>query len=135
MVAAVCDWHEHHEPTRVAIEERRRRDEKQVLAAPCLVEAYAVLTRLPPPYRLSAADALALLDANWSKATVVTLTAAEHWRALRDCQRSGVFGGQTYDALIAACARKAKVGALLTWNLAHFARFQGPLRVVAPSVA
>lgn len=135
MVAAVCGWHEHHEPTRAAIEERRRRSEKLVLASPCVVEVYAVLTRLPPPYRLSGADALALLEANWSKAAVVTLTAAEQWRALRDCTLNGGAGGQTYDALIAACARKAKVDTLLTWNLAHFARFRGPLQVVAPSGA
>ena len=135
MAAAVCGWHEHHEPTRAALEERRRRSEKLVLAAPCLIESYAVLTRLPSPYRLAMADALALLEANWSRAAVVTLSAAEHWHVLRDCRLSGVSGGQAYDALIAACARKAKVDTLLTWNLAHFARFQGPLRVAAPSVA
>ena len=32
----------------------------------------------------------------------------------------GVAGGRTSDALIAACARKAKVATLLTWNAGHF---------------
>ncbi len=39
-----------------------------LLPAPALVEAYAVLTRLPPPHRLSVPDALALLEANFIRA-------------------------------------------------------------------
>jgi len=135
MIAAVCAWHEHHLATWAAVEERRRRSERLVVAVPCLVETYAVLTRLPPPYRLSAADALALIEANWSRAKIITLSAAEHWRVLRECPTTGVSGGQTYDAVIAACARKARVDVLLTWNLAHFVRFRGAVQVMAPSTA
>lgn len=65
MVAAVCDWHEHHERAREEIERRLDRDEVMVTAAPALVEAYAVLTRLPAPHRLSPEDALVLIDISW----------------------------------------------------------------------
>ena len=45
-----------------------------MVAAPALVEAYAVLTRLPPPHRLSPADALALLEADFiHPAKIITL--------------------------------------------------------------
>lgn len=58
MVAAVCTWHEHHDRAAREIEQRLRRGEKMLVAGPALVESYAVLTRLPPPHRLSPVDAL-----------------------------------------------------------------------------
>jgi len=91
-----------------------------------------VLTRLPPPHRLSGHDALVLLESNWGRVNVVTLTAPEYWRLLRECRDDGVSGGQVYDAVIAACARKARAQTLLTWNLDHFHRFRNELTVSAP---
>ena len=53
--------------------ERFAANRRQALA-PALVEAYAVLTRLPPPHRLSPDMALALLENNFLKlATVIAL--------------------------------------------------------------
>jgi predicted nucleic acid-binding protein len=62
MVAALCAWHEHH--TRALAELDRRIDagEHLVVAGPAVVETYAVLTRLPAPYRLSARDAAETLE-------------------------------------------------------------------------
>jgi hypothetical protein len=65
MVAAVCAWHEHHAPAAAELNRRLGCKEPMIVAAPALVEAYAVLTRLPSPHRLSAADALAVLEANF----------------------------------------------------------------------
>ncbi len=80
IVAALCGWHEHHE--RAARELGRRLDsgEALVVAAPALVETYAVLTRLPSPHRLSPADSQALLEANFLSdvAEVVALEAEEY---------------------------------------------------------
>jgi predicted nucleic acid-binding protein len=132
IVAAVCAWHERHDAARTAVELCLRTGNDLVLAAPALVEAYAVLTRLPPPHRLSGRDALALLDANWGETETVSLTAAEYWRLLRECPGAGTTGGQTYDAVIAACARKARAQRLLTLNLEHFARFREDLIISAP---
>ena len=53
MVAAVCSWHEHHQAAIGEIERRLRRRETIIVAAPALVETFAVLTRLPSPHRLS----------------------------------------------------------------------------------
>ena len=49
LVAAVCWWHENHAATAQELARRARPREEMVMAAPALVEAYAVLTRLPPP--------------------------------------------------------------------------------------
>ena len=132
LVAAVCTWHEHHARTRAEIESRSRDHEDIVLASHSLAETYAVLTRLPPPYRLRADDALSLIEMNWGGAPVVHLTASDTWRALREAPRLGIFGGQTYDALIAAAAIKAEASVLLTWNLRNFSQFSGRISIRAP---
>jgi len=132
MVAALCTWHEHHELTKAEIERSLRIKDVLIFAAPSLVETYAVLTRLPLPHRLSIQDALVLLESNWGGAGVVALTPSEYWKLLRDCRDTGIGGGQVYDAVIMACARKARVERLLTWNLEHFTRFDENIIVTAP---
>jgi predicted nucleic acid-binding protein len=82
-----------------------------------------VLTRLPEPHRLRPGDALAVLEANWSQARTVALTAPDYRATLKRCRDAEIGGGAVYDALIAACARKARVAELVTWNVAHFERF------------
>lgn len=123
LVAAVCAWHERHETTRKEIERRRTAGEPLVLAAHSLAEAYSVLTRLPEPHRLRPADALAVIEANWSDTRLVTLTGRDYRRVLRRCRETGIGGGAVYDALIAECARKARAATLLTWDASGFERF------------
>ena len=65
IIASVCAWHEHHAPAAAEIEQRLMANETMVIAAHAAAEAYAVLTRLPPPHRLSPEDALALIEGNF----------------------------------------------------------------------
>lgn len=106
-----------------------------IVAAPALVEAYSVLTRLPAPHRLAPANALSLLDANFIRGgRCVVLNAAHYCSLLRDAPEDGVAGGRVYDAVIARCARQARVRTLLTFNASHFAPFAGPeLTIVVPA--
>jgi predicted nucleic acid-binding protein len=131
LVAAACDWHAHHQVTVEDIE--RRLDEKNrfITAAPALIEAYSVLTRLPPAFRLSPADAAHILDASWGRTDSVALTAAEYWALLREESSRGIGGGPAYDAVIARCARKTKADEILTWNVVHFAPFTGDGLIVS----
>jgi len=135
MIAAVCSWHEHHLRAVEAIEGRRSRRERMVVAAATLVEMYSVLTRLPPPHRLAPEVALTLVDANFVRGVKCVALDAEAYRALlREAPGGGVAGGRTYDAVIARCARQARVRTLLTFNTSHFAPFAGPdLAIVAPA--
>jgi predicted nucleic acid-binding protein len=95
-----------------------------VLAAPTLGEAYSVLTRSPGFVRFSPADALQLLRANFvERAEIVALTADEYWATICRAPSEQVQGGRVYDRLIAACAARAGVSALLTFNADHFAPF------------
>jgi predicted nucleic acid-binding protein len=123
LVAAVCSWHGHHEATRREIERRYAAGETPVLSAHSLAEAFSVLTRLPEPHRLSPEDALALIEANWRETRLVALTALDYRVTLRRCRDASLGGGAVYDALIAACARKARVSTLVTWDVADFERF------------
>jgi len=130
LVAAALPQHEHHAVTLADLSRRRADRHVFVISAHALAEAYAVLTRLPPPHRVSPADALAVLDRNWASLEIVALTGAECWRVLREHAASGVGGGRIYDGQIAACARKAKADEILTWNVRHFDRAAVP--AVAP---
>ena len=98
--------------------------------------AYAVLTRLPAPHRLSPSDALALLDANFLGRTRVVALDGDGYRALlRRAGKEGIVGGRTYDAVIAQCALKAKAATLLAFNAKHFADLEAAgVRVVVPAV-
>jgi hypothetical protein len=101
------------------------------MAAPAILEAFAVLTRLPPPHRLAAADAAAVLDRNWGQAETIALTAAEMWKLVRQFGAAGTSGGRAYDEAIAACAKKGKADEILTWNVRHFSGASG-IMAVAP---
>jgi predicted nucleic acid-binding protein len=132
LVAAVCSWHEHHAVTAEELARRSRSREEMVMAAPAVIEAYAVLTRLPPPYRLRPQDALAILVGSWAKVEVVAMTGQETWPFLEALPGSGIAGGSSYDALIAACARKAKADVILTWNVRDFERVAEGIDVASP---
>lgn len=127
LVAAVCSWHVDHEAARAEIERRLDRAEPMFVAAPAAVEAYAVLTRLPPPHRLAPGDALALLDANFLRqGQLVALDARAYRDLLRQAPKDGLAGGRVYDAVIATCALRVRPVTLLTFNAADFDVFARP---------
>lgn len=121
LVAAVCEWHERHQSTAAELNRRLARGERLLLAGPAVVESYAVLTRLPPPHRLSARDARDVLEGSFlHQGTLVTLDADDYRAQLRDWPDRDVVGGQAYDAVILACAVKGRADVLLTLNARHF---------------
>jgi predicted nucleic acid-binding protein len=134
ILAALCSWHVHHESAAREIQERLARAHAMVLGAPSLVEAYAVLTRFPPPHRLGPADALLLLETSFiSAGTVVALDPGDYTRLLREAAHDGVAGGRIYDAVIAACAERSNGVTLLTFNVSDFESLARPgLEVVTP---
>jgi predicted nucleic acid-binding protein len=133
MIAAVCSWHEHHEIAANEIENRLAGRAKMIVAAPPLVEADAVLTRLPPPHRLSPQTAFTLLENNFLKlATVVALSAKSYETLLLGAPKNNLAGGRTYDAVIGACAVQGKASTLLTFNAADFMALGQNFEVVVP---
>ena len=134
MVAAVCRWHEHHEAAAVEIERRLDRGERIATPAPALVEAYAVLTRLPQPHRLAPSDAWTILKGNFvDQAMVIALDSASYVQTLDAATASDTAGGRTYDLIIGECARLAGASTLLTFNSRHFHPGPAGVEVVVPT--
>lgn len=122
MIALLCAWHEHHERATRAVGRRLDDGGALAVAAPALIETYAVLTRLPPPHRLSPADSASLIAANFLNETVdaVGLDPSDYERLVRSAPRREIAGGVMYDAVILACAVAARVDVLLTFNQRQF---------------
>jgi predicted nucleic acid-binding protein len=136
MVAAVCAWHERHRAAVTEIERRLDRGERMAIAAHAIAESYAVLTRLPAPYRLAPADAWTLVHTNFvTGATIVALDGPAQVSVLARLAREGIGGGRTYDALIAACAGVSGAEALLTFNPRHFDPPPRGVAIVEPAAA
>lgn len=71
------------------------------------VELLSVLTRLPPPHRLSPAAALRLAETNFPESRF--LSATDTKALLREFVAARLTGGAFYDGLVGAAARKHKL--------------------------
>ena len=133
-MAAVSSWHEHHERAINEIQSRLKKKQRMIVAAHSLIEAYAVLTRLPAPHRISARDANTVLQANFVKnVKTIALTASEYRSLLDSASGTGISSGRIHDALIAASARQARAQTLVTFNESHFEGLAGEdLEIVVP---
>ena len=86
---------------------RHARGRTHVLTAHSLAETYSVLTRLPGDARVSATDAVRLLEANFD--TTLTVPPAEIVGLAAVLAPLGIAGGAVYDALVGLAARAARV--------------------------
>lgn len=100
VVAGFASWHQGHVAAAAALARRPR------VPAHVLVEAYSVLTRLPPPHRAPADLVATFLAERFPEAPLV-LPARAHLDLVVASARSGLAGGAIYDALIAATVRHA----------------------------
>ena len=94
-------------------------------AAHSLAEVYAGVTRLPGGFRASREQAILFLSDMEEHLTIVSLDAAEYSAIIRQAAANGILGATIYDALLAACAIKAKAETIYTDNERHFRMF-GP---------
>lgn len=133
IVALLSAWHPHSQAVSAEVNSLLETDPPLVIPAPALLEAYSVLTRMPPPYRAAPKAALEVLRNLLSCAVITSLKPDEYWPELERCAASGICGGAVHDAIIAACARNSEAGKLLTLNLNHFARFaSSELSILTP---
>lgn len=101
----------------------------------CCLEFYSVATRLPPEYRLTASDAVHLLEEEvFARMAVLDLPAADRKAMLHLLREDGVTGGRIYDVHIAEVARAAGARVIVTDNRRHFiSALRHGLRVETPS--
>jgi predicted nucleic acid-binding protein len=100
VIAAFASWHEHHLAADPVVDGNAR------LVAHCAVEAFSVLTRLPPPHRVAAHLVQDFLAARFPN-PYVGLDGADYQALIPRLVETGISGGAAYDALIAATARAA----------------------------
>ena len=101
-VAAALPWHEAHGAARSVVSRS-----KTALLAQVGVETYSVLTRLPPPQRVTATLARAYLVKTFAFPPI-TLSGAGYDRLLELAAVERIIGGAIYDALVGATAREAE---------------------------
>jgi len=94
-------------------------------AAHSLAEVYATVTRLPGEFRASPAQAMLFLADIAERLTIVSLESGEYFGAIQQASLKGIVGGTIYDALLAACAIKARAETIYTDDERHFRLF-GP---------
>ena len=96
-VAAFASWHEHHDRARTLLDDGAR------LIDHCALEAYSVLTRLPPPHRCPSEVVRDYLRLRFTDAFLRLEARAYRDFVFRLSER-GITGGAAYDALVAATA-------------------------------
>lgn len=97
VVAAFASWHESHEAARRALDGGLR------LVEHCALETYSVLTRLPPPHRVSGELVRDFLAARFTQ-PYLRLSEQAYRDFILGLTDHGISGGAAYDALVAATA-------------------------------
>jgi len=134
VVAGLLSWHEHHDRALPMLRATLAAESGLILAFPVLIESYSVMTRLPPPFRITPRDAHKLLRLAFTdNTTIVSVPAMESWNFMDDLPAAGVSGGATYNAHILACAKSGGAIRLATFNKRHFQNLElGDLQLVTP---
>jgi predicted nucleic acid-binding protein len=122
LVAAFDDQDVHHVRARPVF---TRHGDGGAMASHSLAETFSILTGRRT---WRANDAFEVLRTNTASIDKIGLTSAEYLRMIEQAEGAGIRGGAIYDALILACARKARATAIWTLNARHFLLFAADLR-------
>ncbi|MHC1765198.1 MAG: type II toxin-antitoxin system VapC family toxin [Verrucomicrobiia bacterium] len=136
IVASVIGQHEHHERAYGVLDRVHSGKDEGFVSAHGLAEVYAVLTKLPAPFRHTPEQALLSVEENIIKHFKITsLTATDYTGVILEAALAGVQGGTIYDAVLVKCAAKAEVEKIFTLNVRHFrsvARRSLQAQILAP---
>ncbi|MEX1295123.1 MAG: type II toxin-antitoxin system VapC family toxin [Candidatus Limnocylindrales bacterium] len=106
VIAAFATWHESHAASLAVVAKQPS------LPAPSALETYSVLTRLPPPHRVSGGQVAEYLAETFGERQIAL--SADCLRGLvPELVELGITGGASYDAVIAITTREHD-GELLT---------------------
>jgi len=132
LVAAVVSWHERHRAAASAVEAALAR-KALIIPSTALIDAYAILTRLPAQHRLAHADAFHLLRSSFGTARVAGPRTRDAWSMLRRWSVAPVGGSDAYDAQLLEIAKEAGAKTLLTFRRSELERLAVPgIEIVEP---
>lgn len=136
LIAACLAEHEHHDRALPWMQTVHERKAAGFVSAHSLLEVYSTLTRLPRSPRMHPLQAVSLVEENVARHfTQIALSAREYLELINQLGKAGTAGGQVYDALHLACAKKSGAERVFTFNLGHFRNLaDGELRsrIVGP---
>lgn len=137
LIAAWAGWHEHHRTTHTAIAAARRQGHACVVASHALKECYAVLTRLPQPWRFSPEQASRLLAANVERMDLLEATcSAGAQEIIQRAAERHIGGGRVYDFDMFETLLGAGIACFWTFNVRHFQPWApGNIAVCAPDAS
>jgi predicted nucleic acid-binding protein len=135
LVAACVAGHEHHARALPVVQKVHDGGAEGFVSAHSLLEAHAILTRLPRAPRISPLQASALIAENIVKHfSIVALTGGEYSDLSLRLGENNTAGGRAHDLLHLACAEKCGADRFHTFNVRDFAQIAGPLagKITAP---
>jgi predicted nucleic acid-binding protein len=122
VIALLSDWHIHHRTTLDCYQNLIAAGGIPVVPGHALLESFAVMTRLPAPYRVPPELAKQVLETSFANTAVIeAVTSAGVWATMDLVAQQGLGGGRIYDAMIASSVLEARAHVLYTWNVKHFA--------------
>ena len=99
-----------------------------------ILEAYAVLTRLPGTFRINSHEAKQLLETTiQSNMRIANFSATSIWDYINSLANQAVAGGHSYDYFIAEILIKSGVKTIATFNTSHFTDFTSYIDIIDPS--
>jgi len=118
LVASFWRGHRDHEASlrRVAAANKK----KSACALHTLAEVYASMTALPVKDVIPPDQALLFVQEVRDRFSVITINESEYYETIQQAGQRGFISGRIYDALLLACAAKAKAEVIYTWNVKHF---------------
>lgn len=129
LVASGLRGHGNHAPAYTILDRVQRGKDEGFISAHSLAEMYAVLTKLSPPFRHTAEQALFSIEENvLQHFKIKGLTEDDYAVLIREAARAGIQGGTVYDLILLTCAARCKVEKVFTLNPKHF-------RTIAPKSA
>ena len=121
LIAAVIAKHDSHAKAFPILERVQNGKDEGFAAAHGLAEMYAILTKLPPPFRHSPEQALLSIEENVLKYfKISSLTGTDYASLIREAAVAGIQGGTIYDAVLLRSAEKVDPDRIYTLNLKHF---------------
>lgn len=121
LVAALIKQHVDHERSFAVLDRVLAGKDDGFVSAHSLAEMYAVMTKLPVPYRHTPEQALLSIEENVLKYfKTVSFSGADYAALLREAAGTGIQGGTIYDAILLKSATKTGVHRIYTLNLKHF---------------
>ena len=120
LIAAVVSKHDSHTRAFPLLERVQNGKDEGFVAGHSLAEMYAILTKLPPPYRHAPEQALLSIEENVLKHFKISnLTDRDYASLVREAAVAGIQGGTIYDAVLLKCAEKSNPDRIFTLNHKH----------------